>query len=59
MRKILFKIDSNGREGCETSEEKLTKLEEYKKLLEKDGEVILEEKEVTTRRGKHIEITLQ
>lgn len=59
MRKVLFKIDWNGKDGCETSEIKLKKLADYKTLLIKDGEEIVEEKEVTNRRGKFIELTLK
>jgi BRCT domain type II-containing protein len=53
--KTLFKIDSSGKEGHETAEDKQRKLKEYKELISKEYD-IMSEKEVITRRGKFIEI---
>lgn len=48
--KTIFRLDGGGEEGQETSETKLNKFNEYKKLLEKDGKKIISEKEERHKR---------
>ncbi len=50
MRKVLFRLDGGGKDGQETSETKLKKFEEYKKLLIKDGEEIVSEENANIKR---------
>ena len=50
MRRILFKLEAGEKEGQETAETKLKKYDDYKKLLEKDGEVIVKEEMTKMKR---------
>lgn len=48
--KTIFRLDGGGAEGQETSETKLNKLKEYKKLLKKEGKKIVSEKKTKHKR---------
>lgn len=48
--KTIFRLDGGGTEGQETSETKLAKFKEYKKLLKKEGKKIVSEKKEKHKR---------
>ncbi len=51
LRKVMFRIDSGGKEGQETSKILLKKYKKYKNKLIKNGEKIISEKKGTSRFG--------
>ena len=57
MKKVIYRLDCGDKEGQETNKQK--KYEDYKKILEKDGEKIIEEKKIKNRFGNCMELTLK